>query len=345
MSETMTDEDFAESNGEEPTGVGCLSLLLHQQVEQSGRTAKDLTVLADQNDPYRHIIQAQPYRIIFFGEKTSLKEILLPFVGRVNGELVLPTGESSDTLIAGVARRAEEDQRKHKELAVEHGFSEDTRQAVVLYFSDFDPAGHQMAISVARKLQALCHLLYPDLEIQLHPAALTRQQVKRLRLPSTPLKETEKRGDKWRAAMGYEQIEIDALIALNPEALREIVRDALEPFYDFTLRERNYEASREWSAEAKELVESLPEVSESEARIAAAYKNVQEALEEFDAVRQEEQEKLGFKEEKEWRVVYLKDRDTGKVFDRTFSYWVGPRGVEQKLKLKIEPLPGLFEDD
>jgi hypothetical protein len=53
----------------------------------------------------------------------------------------------------------------------------------------------------------------------------------------------------------------------------------------------------------------------------------------------------GFKEENEWRVVYLKDRDTGKVFERMFSYWVGPRGVEQKLKLKIEPLPGLFEAD
>lgn len=52
----------------------------------------------------------------------------------------------------------------------------------------------------------------------------------------------------------------------------------------------------------------------------------------------------GFKEEKEWRVVYMRDRDAGRVFDRMFSYWVGPRGVEQKLKLKIEPLPGLFDD-
>jgi hypothetical protein len=66
--------------------------------------------------------QAQPYRIIFFGEKTSLKEMLLPFVSRVNGELVLPTGEASDTLIAGVARRAAEDQRRHKEASEAAGF-------------------------------------------------------------------------------------------------------------------------------------------------------------------------------------------------------------------------------
>ena len=51
----------------------------------------------------------------------------------------------------------------------------------------------------------------------------------------------------------------------------------------------------------------------------------------------------GFLEENEWRVVYMRDRDEGKVFDRMFSYWVGPRGVEQKLKLKIEAIPGLPE--
>jgi hypothetical protein len=31
--------------------------------------------------------------------------------------------------------------------------SEDGRPAVVFYFSDFDPSGHQMPISVARKLR------------------------------------------------------------------------------------------------------------------------------------------------------------------------------------------------
>jgi len=39
---------------------------------------------------------------------------------------------------------------------------EDDRRAVILYFSDFDPAGWQMGISVARKLQALKTLRFPD---------------------------------------------------------------------------------------------------------------------------------------------------------------------------------------
>ena len=52
---------------------------------------------------------------------------------------------------------------------------------------------------------------------------------------------------------------------------------------------------------------------------------------------------VGFKEENEWRIVYLKRRDTDNVFSKMFSYHVGPRGVEPKLKLKVEEIPGLPE--
>jgi hypothetical protein len=53
----------------------------------------------------------------------------------------------------------------------------------------------------------------------------------------------------------------------------------------------------------------------------------------------------GFKEENEWRMVYMPDRDQAKVFKKMFSYWVGPRGVEPKLKLKIQAILGLPETD
>ena len=53
----------------------------------------------------------------------------------------------------------------------------------------------------------------------------------------------------------------------------------------------------------------------------------------------------GFSEEKEWRVVYMRSRDAGKIFDRMFSYAVGPRGVVPKLKFRLEPIEGLTETD
>jgi len=43
----------------------------------------------------------------------------------------------------------------------------------------------------------------------------------------------------------------------------------------------------------------------------------------------------GFEEEAEWRVVYMTERDPLNYFKACKSYYVGPRGVEPKLKLKF----------
>jgi hypothetical protein len=53
----------------------------------------------------------------------------------------------------------------------------------------------------------------------------------------------------------------------------------------------------------------------------------------------------GFKEEGEWRLVYMRDRDPTQVFDTMFSYAIGATGVEPKLKLQIEHLPGYSDDN
>lgn len=53
----------------------------------------------------------------------------------------------------------------------------------------------------------------------------------------------------------------------------------------------------------------------------------------------------GFREEDEWRVVYLPERDTTKAFFNMIDYAIGPRGIEGKLKLKLAPLAGVLEED
>jgi len=132
----------------------------------------------------------------------------------------------------------------------------DGRPAVVLYFSDFDPSGYQMPISVARSLQALRDLRYPGLDIQIHHVALTLAQVQEHGLPSTPLKESEKRADKWREAWGHEQTEIDALAALQPETLRAIAKDAIKPFWDDSLNGRTTRARDELMEAANAALEA-----------------------------------------------------------------------------------------
>ena len=53
----------------------------------------------------------------------------------------------------------------------------------------------------------------------------------------------------------------------------------------------------------------------------------------------------GFAEEKEWRIVYLRERDVDDVFSNMLNYAVGQKGVELKFKLKIAPIEGFTDDD
>ncbi|MGI8939935.1 MAG: hypothetical protein ACR2JF_17300 [Iamia sp.] len=181
----------------------------------------------------------QPYRIVLAGEKSSLAEELGPIATRYDADLYLPTGEMSDTMIHGIAKSG----------------AEDGRPVVVLYFADCDPSGWQMPISVARKLQAMAVNLYPALEFRVQRVGLTPGQVRQYGLPTSVLKETEKRAGKWRDAMGVEQTEIDALAALRPELLRDIAMDAIAPYYDSTLQRRTFEESSMWIGEAQAVID------------------------------------------------------------------------------------------
>ncbi|CAL60333.2 conserved hypothetical protein [Herminiimonas arsenicoxydans] len=51
----------------------------------------------------------------------------------------------------------------------------------------------------------------------------------------------------------------------------------------------------------------------------------------------------GFEEEKEWRLVYLKDRDRDGKLSDMLDYFLGSNGIEPKLKLKIRPIDGVIE--
>jgi hypothetical protein len=196
----------------------------------------------DEVEPYAGVTGfegRQPHALTIFGEKTSLEDVLLPIARQFEADLYLPAGEISDSLLYRMAKDG----------------VEDGRTLVVFVLADCDPAGHQMAVSIGRKLQALRDLCFGDFEFEVVPVALTVDQVRELALPSTPLKETEKRADRWRDAFGVEQTEIDALATLRPRVLEEIVTAAIVPYYDTSLRSRVAEAKREWQAKAQQALD------------------------------------------------------------------------------------------
>jgi len=181
----------------------------------------------------------QAYALAIFGEKASLEDVLLPITRRFEADLYLPSGEISDTLLWRMAK-----------VGVADG-----RPMAVFVLADCDPAGHQMAVSIGRKLQALRDLCFPVLQFEVVPVALTVQQVRDLGLPSTPLKETERRADRWREAFGVEQTEIDALATLRPRELQRIIEAAIQPYFDSSLSDRVATAKSDWEAEAQEALD------------------------------------------------------------------------------------------
>ena len=144
----------------------------------------------------------------------------------IDADLYLPSGEISDTLVYLMAKTG----------------AEDGRPMIVLVMADFDPAGRQMAVSIARKLQGFRDLHFPDLEFEVHAIALNEDQVRELGLPSTPLKETE-RARRPLAARVRPRADRDRRACdPRPDALRRIVEKVIAPFYDHTLERRTRDA-------------------------------------------------------------------------------------------------------
>lgn len=181
----------------------------------------------------------QEFHLALIGEKSSLGDVLGSVAESHQADLFLPTGCLSNTLIYKLAKNA----------------ADDGRALVVLYFADCDPGGHNMAVEVSRKLQAFKIAHFPDLQWECHRAGLTPDQVRRFGLPTSPIKETEKRGQSWMAATGVEQTEIDALATLQPDLLRRIAEDAIAPFYDRTLSARVETAKWHWREAAQAAVD------------------------------------------------------------------------------------------
>jgi len=220
-------------------------------------------------------VARQPYRIILIGEKSSLSDDLRPIAEDVGAELLLPSGELSETLIYDFAKRA----------------AEDGRPAVVLYFSDFDPSGNQMPVTVSRKLQALKFLYFPKLVIEVHHVGLTLEQAKQYNLPSTPMKDGEKRKSGWIAKTGREQTEIDALIALHPSVLGRIAREAVAPFYDAGADRRLALATNEWLLRAGDALARDTDLPGFNDEISVALDLVEEAVERLDAAQERAKER------------------------------------------------------
>jgi hypothetical protein len=225
---------------------------------------------ADDIDPTPYAVGFTPrqaFLFVIFSEKSSPEEILLPIAQEKQADLYLGPGEMSDTFVYRIARDADED----------------GRPLVVFTLTDCDPSRWQMPVSIARKLQALKDLLFPTLEFEMVPIALTPDQVRQYGLPEEPVKQGDQRAKAWKREFGVDQTEIDSLTTpemQRRDLLREIVEVAFDPYFDHTLEERVAEAEEVWLEEARSAINTQVDQD----RLAALRA---EAAERFAAMRAE----------------------------------------------------------
>jgi len=181
---------------------------------------------------------AQPYHLEVWCEKSTMNDVLLPVCQRHKANLVTFEGEVSITAVCvNLMSRIEVS-----------GF----KPTRIFYISDFDPAGNSMPVAMSRKLEfALTERSGGDssvFDVRVKPIALTAEMVQQYRLPRIPIKETERRAEKFEAAFGTGAVELDALEAIYPGRLARLVSGELGDYYSTDARDevqRQTEALRQ----------------------------------------------------------------------------------------------------
>jgi len=200
--------------------------LIHAHHWQHQR-ASDIRDGIDEDNIIRSIVdqfvafnpsKTQSHMIELWAEKSTMNDVLEPICRRYGLNLVTGLGELSITAVYLLAKRIIQSQKPVR----------------IFYISDFDPAGESMPLAVSRKIEYFARN-YHQLEqadIKLIPLMLTSQQCKDYDLPRTPIKETEKRKDKFEDRHGIGATELDALEALHPGEMSRIITQAVEEYFD-----------------------------------------------------------------------------------------------------------------
>lgn len=156
----------------------------------------------------------QPYLLEVWIEKSTVTDVLLPVCKRFGINLVESAGFQSITASIGLIDRA----RKAG------------KPARVFYVSDFDPAGDRMPVAVARQVEY--HLQTAPADVALYRLALTAEQVAAYDLPRIPIKASDLRRADFEARHGEGAVELDALEALHPGTLANLLTEAARDYFD-----------------------------------------------------------------------------------------------------------------
>jgi hypothetical protein len=275
--------------------------------------------------PYLNLlapVASQPYHLEVWCEKSTMNDVLMPLGRRYGVNVVTGVGELSTTACELLVLRAHESQKPCR----------------ILYISDFDPSGMNMPVSAAVKIGFCSRGL--DLDIQVRPVVLTYDQCVEYALPRTPIKDSDARGDRFEQRFGEGATELDALEALHPGVLREILEDEIARYYDNEIEDNLREAAREVRADLERIESEVrgryrEEIAVLEAERDSINAEAEEALRRqneredalrdrtrplFDRMSADLRDALPDVDDYDWPEADLGDDDPDALFDSTRSY-------------------------
>jgi hypothetical protein len=163
----------------------------------------------------------QPIAVEVWCEKSTMDHILIPLCRELRINYQPLTGFFSVTRAVEMLCRSQ-------------------KPTHVIYISDLDAAGCYMPEAFAEALAHYQPIYAPHIDIRLKQLALTEAQVLDYRLPRNII-DKEKESDynkRFRAEHPLGPCELDALEAIRPGVLAQLVRDAVAPYFDKTLSRR-----------------------------------------------------------------------------------------------------------
>jgi hypothetical protein len=265
----------------------------------------------------------QRYHVEIWIEKSTMLDVLLPLAEEYHLNVVLFSGESSNIGCEALIDRIRSSGKPCR----------------ILYVSDFDPGGMSMPLAAARKIEFHARD-DDDLDIQVRPVVLTHDQCVEYRLPRTPLKETERRGARFEARFGEGGTELDALEALHPGELANILTEEIERYYDSDLSDQletvadeaeeavdavNREVRERYKSEIAEFQAEIDAINANAREFARRRRERERELAErmrpfLQKMQQELEDKAPVASEFDWPEPCEGDEDDDPLFDNQRTY-------------------------
>jgi hypothetical protein len=200
--------------------------------------------------------QDRAYYLELWIEKSTMNDICIPLCNELGIRPITSVGFQSITNAVRFLQRVDELKKP----------------ARIFYISDHDKAGRRMPIQVARQIEFWRPEFAPASDVKLQTLVLTAEQVSHYKLP--------------RSVDEAESTELDALEALHPGKLVEIIREAVEPYLDRSLpgdlAEAQHEAreivNEQWSNETESHRQRLQELQKQVRVVSRKYERQAAAL-------------------------------------------------------------------